>query len=240
MKFVFLNNYISLVLDPLFWNAVKLTFLFVLFSVGLNLVVGFFLALMLNRTIYGRQALLTLFILPIVVTPVVAGLVWKFMFSADIGIISYVLRPFGIGKIPWLSKPWSALLAIIIVEVWQWSPFCMFFFLAGIENLPFSTREAGVIDGANSFQIFWHIILPQLIPVTLVIILLRLMDAFKSFDTIFVMTQGGPGTSTETLNILDYYIGFRYFNLGSAAALGLVVLFLVIFTSRLMISLTHQ
>jgi multiple sugar transport system permease protein len=237
--FVFLTNYIGLLRQAIFWHAILLTLFYMVVCVSLSIMVGFGLALMLNHRIYGRQAILSLFVLPIVATPVVAGLIWKFMFSAD-GIVDYFLHLLRIGKIYWLSKPSTAVLAIIIVEVWQWSPFCMLFLLAGLESVPFSTTEAAFIDGANSFQIFWSVLLPQMLPIVSVVLLLRIMDTFKSFDAIFVMTQGGPGSSTETMNILAYYVGFRYFNLGQASALGFVVLFLVVLISTRVIRFTRQ
>ena len=235
MNFVGLSNYADLFSSSIFWQSVGITLIFVFFGVFLSLILGFCIALLLNNFIYGRQIILTLFILPIVVTPVVSGLVWKFMFDSDIGIINFILGLLGVGKITWLSNPITALSAIIIVETWQWTPFCMFFILAGLQNIPISLYEAGLIDGANRIQIFSYIIFPQLIPVTAVVILLRIMDSFKAFDTIFVMTQGGPGRATQVLNMHAYYIGFRYFNLGEAAAIGIIVLFIIITISQILL-----
>ena len=235
LTFVGFVNYINLFRSSLFWDAGKITLIYVVASVSLSLILGFLMATLLNQNIYGKQAILGLFVLPIVVTPVVSGLIWKFMFSSDLGIINYVLGLFGIEQINWLAHPLSALIAIIVVDVWQWTPFCMYFLLAGLQNLPYSTYEAAYIDGANKLQMLWHITFPQLIPITAVVVLFRLMDSFKAFDTIFIMTQGGPGRATQTLNLLAYLIGFRYFSLGKAAALGLLVLVLVIILSKLVL-----
>ena len=236
-KLIFIGfvNYVNLFSSVLFRDAVKITLIYVLASVALSVILGFLLATLLNQNIYGKQAILGLFVLPIVVTPVVSGLIWKFMFSSDLGIINYVLGLFGIEQINWLASPISALIAVIVVDIWQWTPFCMYFLLAGLQNLPHSTYEAAYIDGANKFQMLWHITFPQLIPITAVVVLFRLMDSFKAFDTIFIMTQGGPGRATQTLNLLAYLTGFRYFTLGKAAALGLVVLILVIVLSKLVL-----
>jgi multiple sugar transport system permease protein len=234
-KFIGLVNYINLFKGVLFWDALKVTCAYVFFSVLISLILGFIIASLLNRRIYGKQIILGFFILPVVATPVVSGLVWKFMFNSDLGIINYFLGLFGIPQINWLASSSTALIAIIIVDLWQWTPFCTFFLLAGLQNLPQETYEAAFIDGANKAQIFWYVTFPQMIPITAVVILFRIMDSFKAFDTIFVMTQGGPGRATQVLNLLAYYTGFRYFNIGKAAALGLLVLVLIVVVSKLIL-----
>jgi multiple sugar transport system permease protein len=235
IAFIGFGNYVDLFRDLLFWDAVKITLIYVSTSVSLSVILGFLIATLLNQNIRGQQAILGLFLLPIVATPVVSGLIWKFMFSSDLGIINYILGLFGIAQINWLANPILALIATIVVDIWQWTPFCMYFLLAGLQNIPYSTYEAAYLDGANKFQMMWHITFPQLVPITSVVVLLRLMDSFRAFDTIFIMTQGGPGRATQTLNLLAYLVGFRYFSLGKAAALGLVVLILVVISSRLLL-----
>ena len=230
--FIGIVNYLNLLKSTLFWDALKVTGIYVFSSVLLSLIIGFLIASLLNRRIYGRQIILGLFVLPVVATPVVSGLVWKFMFNSDLGIINYFLGFLGIPQINWLASSKMALIAVIIVDIWQWTPFCTFFLLAGLQNLPQATYEAAYIEGANKFQTFRFVTFPQMIPITAVVILFRIMDSFKAFDTLFVMTQGGPGRATQVLNLLAYYTGFRYFSIGKAAALGLIVLILIIVVSK--------
>ena len=230
--FIGIVNYLNLLKSTLFWDALKVTGIYVFSSVLLSLIIGFLIASLLNRRIYGRQIILGLFVLPVVATPVVSGLVWKFMFNSDLGIINYFLGFLGIPQINWLASSKMALIAVIIVDIWQWTPFCAFFLLAGLQNLPQATYEAAYIEGANKFQTFRFVTFPQMIPITAVVILFRIMDSFKAFDTLFVMTQGGPGRATQVLNLLAYYTGFRYFSIGKAAALGLIVLILIIVVSK--------
>jgi multiple sugar transport system permease protein len=230
--YIGIANYLNLLKSTLFWDALKVTGIYVFSSVLLSLIIGFLIASLLNRRIYGRQIILGLFVLPVVATPVVSGLVWKFMFNSDLGIINYFIGFLGIPQINWLASSKMALIAVIIVDIWQWTPFCTFFLLAGLQNLPQATYEAAYIEGANKFQTFRFVTFPQMIPITAVVILFRIMDSFKAFDTLFVMTQGGPGRATQVLNLLAYYTGFRYFSIGKAAALGLIVLILIIIVSK--------
>jgi len=229
--FIGLKNYSSLLTDGRVWESLQVTLIYIFFTVMISTILGFLIATLINRRIIGKQVLLSLFILPITATPVVVGLIWRFMFMSDLGTINYFLSLLKIPQINWLSNPLTALIAVITVDVWQWTPFCMIFLLAGLQNLPKEPYEAAYIDGANKSQVFRYITFPQLVPITAVVVLIRLIDSFKAFDIIYIMTEGGPGRATQTLNLLAYQIGFKYFDLTKMAAFGVLALILIIFLS---------
>jgi len=231
-KFVGLLNYIQLFRQSDIRESLANTLIFVAGSVTLSILVGFFMALFLDRPFFGKSLYLGLFVLPIVATPVAAGMMFKLMLSTDFGVVNYVLSFVGLKDIAWLAKGSTAMLSIIFVDVWKWSPFVMYLMLAALGSLPKEVDEAAVVDGANIWQLVWRIKLPQLLPAFVAVLLVRVIDAFKAFDHILVMTQGGPGRATEVLNLSAYLIGFRYFDLAKAAALGLLVLILVTIVSQ--------
>jgi len=240
IEFYGVKNYYSLITSDVFWQSIKTTIIYVFSTVLFTCVLGFLLAILLNRRIYGKKVILSLFVLPITATPVVVGLIWKFMLNGDIGIINYFLGLLKIPQINWLSSPVTALISVITVDVWQWTPFCMIFLFAGLQNLSNEFVEAARIDGANKFQIFRHVTFPQLLPITMVVVLLRLMDSFKMFDIIYIMTEGGPGRATETINILAYKIGFRYFDYTKMAALGMIALIIIIVLANIVIEVFKE
>ena len=230
--FVGLSNYWTLITSAEFRESLLTTLIFVTGSVGLSFLVGFFLAIRLNKSFSGRTIYMALFILPVVATPVVSGMMWKFLLDTEFGVINYVLGLVGIPSIAWLAHTNTAIFSVILVDVWQWSPFIMYLMLAAIGSLPKEVEEAAIVDGANRLQLWWTVNIPQLIPAIAAVLLIRLIDAFKAFDTILIMTQGGPGRATQVLNLTAYLIGFRYFNLGQAAALGILILIVVILISQ--------
>jgi multiple sugar transport system permease protein len=238
--FVGLRNYLRVLIRAEMSNSLLVTGVYVCSSISITIVLGFLLALALQKPFFGRKIVMSLFILPVVFTPVVSGLIWKFMFMADLGVINYFLGLLGIPTINWLADKILAFVAVLIVDVWQWTPFCMYFLLAGLQNIPQTQYEAAYIDGASKAQTLFHIAMPQLLPISSVVLLFRLMDAFKLFDQIFVMTQGGPGRATQTLNLFAYYLGFRYFDYGLATALGIMIMFAIVFICRGIVSITNK
>jgi multiple sugar transport system permease protein len=239
-QFVGLRNYLRVLMRAEMPNSFLITLLYVVLSISVTIFFGFLLALALQKSFFGRKIVMSLFILPVVFTPVVSGLIWKFMFMADLGIINYCLSLLGVPTINWLADKTLAFISVIIVDVWQWTPFCMYFLLAGLQNIPQTQYEAAYIDGAGKIQTLFRIIMPQLAPISSVVLLFRLMDAFKLFDQIFVMTQGGPGRATQTLNLFAYYLGFRYFDYGMATALGILIMLAIVFTSRGIVRLVNK
>jgi len=240
-KFVGLVNYREILLNPDFWFSLRITFLFTFITVAAELLIGFGIALLLNREFVGEGVVRSLLLLPMMMTPVVAAISWKFMYEPTYGIINYYLARLGIPQPAWLAKPSTALFSIMITDIWRTTPFVFLVLLAGLQALPHEPYEASTVDGASSLQQLWYITLPLLKPVILVISMVRLMDAFRMFDLIFVMTRGGPGFASELLLVYNYRIAFRYFRIGSGNALStLVLIIILIFTILFMKSLRSE
>ncbi|MFZ5816424.1 MAG: carbohydrate ABC transporter permease [Bacillota bacterium] len=227
-RFVGLENYIKMLgADQRFWKSVWRTFAFTGLALLAETLLGIGLALLLNRDFPGKNLLKTLFLLPMVATPVAIGMVWLLMFEPTIGFMNYFLGLFGIPPQPWLASEAAALPSLVLVDVWQWTPMIALIVLAGLVSLPSDPYEAAEVDGASPAQVLWHITLPLLRPTIGVAVILRAIDALKTFDIIYAMTQGGPNYATETLNLYGYTLGFSYFQLGSASSL-LVIFFAIV------------
>jgi multiple sugar transport system permease protein len=188
---------------------------------------GLVLAVMLNRDFPGKNLLKTLFLLPMVATPVAIGMVWLLMFEPTIGYLNHVLKALHLPQSLWLASEGSALPSLVLVDVWQWTPMMALIILAGLVSMPSDPFEAAEVDGASAWQTFWHVTLPMLRPTIGMAVILRSIDALKTFDIIYSMTQGGPNYSTETLNLYGYNLGFGYFYMGSASSL-LMVFFAIV------------
>jgi len=185
-------------------------------------VLGVAIALILNRDMRGKNVIKTLFLLPMVATPVAVGMVWLLMYEPSIGVINYFLKLLGLPQGLWLASPAQALGSLILVDVWQWTPMITLIVLAGLAALPSEPYEAALVDGASTLQSIRLITLPLLQPTILAAMTLRAIDAFKTYDIIYTMTQGGPGYATETLNIYSFVLGFQYFQMGKASALLII------------------
>ena len=192
-EFVGLRNYTWLLGDASFRESLVVTLKFAFFVVGLEMIIGVGLALLLDRAIRGMTVLRTIFILPMMIAPIVVGLIWRYMYHPTVGIFNRTLNSLGIESVPWLSDSFWSLTSIIIADVWQWTPFIFILSLAALQSLPRSALEAARIDGATGWQQIWHIKLPLMMPVLIVTCLLRLIDAFKVLEVVLVMTNGGPG-----------------------------------------------
>ena len=227
-RFVGFENYETAFADPRFWESLRTTFLITVIGLAIQLPIGLGLALLLDRALRGTRIFRTILIIPMLLTPVAVGLMWRFMFDTDLGVINWLLGHLPLGAPNWLGARWPALFAVIIVDSWQSIPFVMLIALAGLASLPKGPREAAMIDGANAVEVFFHVTLPSLVPVLLVIVMIRVVDAIKLFDVIFIVTQrGGPGTATQTLGMLIYNTGFIFFQTSRAAALGILLVLLV-------------
>lgn len=225
-EFVGLKNYISLWNDPNFHESLGVTLKFAFFVVTFEMVIGVGLALMLDRNIRGMSVLRTLFILPMMIAPVVVGLMWRYMYHPSVGTFNKFLESWGLPKVDWLGQ--HALGSIIIADIWQWTPFIFILSLAALQSLPRSALEAAKIDGATGWQQIIHIKLPLMLPVLIVTGLLRLIDAFKVLEVILVMTQGGPGLSTEILALRISRTATEFRELGVAAAMSNYLLLLLL------------
>ena len=236
VPFVGLGNYIQIfTADADFRHSLLLSLEFTVGAVAIELVLGLLIASLLNRSFIGRGALLTLFILPMATTPIAITFIWRIMFSPSLGIFNHLLSLVGLQDLNWVSDSNTVIPSLVMVDVWQWTPFFMLILLAGLMSLPIEPLEAAAIDGAGRWMTFRHITLPLLEPFIMLALLFRTIDAFKTFDLIFVMTTGGPGNASETLNILAFRTGFWFLHMGYAAALAIIMLVIVIVTSQLLL-----
>lgn len=223
-QFVGLANYGGLLAEARFWVALWNTLEIVVGGVGLQFLLGLALALTLTRFTRGAKLFNVLLFLPQVITPVVAGLLLKWMFMYKWGLIHQFLAALGLPAPDWLGHPAFATGAIILADTWQHVPFITLVLYAGLQSLPADPIEAALVDGASGWRLLWHILLPALRPLILFVLTIRTMDAFRLFDLIFVITGGGPGTATETVTYYNYILAFRLLQIGKASALGVLTL----------------
>jgi multiple sugar transport system permease protein len=226
IQFIGLGNYINLFKDPLFWNSLKLSMIYVVGSVTGSLLLGFGLALLLDRELRGMTVLRSLLIIPMVVTPVSIGLTWRMMFSDAVGIINFVLRAIGLPYPLWIESTNSALVSVMLVDIWEWTPFMFLIILAGLRSLPISPFESAMVDGATWPQRLRYLTIPMLKPVFYVAIILRTVDALRMFDQVFIMTRGGPAQATDLFSLFVYRVGFKLSHMSYAAALSWILLFM--------------
>lgn len=222
------KNYSNLWVDEAFKESMWVTLKFAFIVVSIEIVIGLGLALLLDRNMRGISALRTIFILPMMIAPIVVGLMWRYMYHPSVGIFNKTLNNLGFESIPWLSDSTWALVSIIIADVWQWTPFIFILCLAALQSLPRSTLEAARIDGANAWQQALYIKIPLMMPVLIVTLLLRLIDAFKVLEVILVMTNGGPGLSTEIIALRISRTASEFRELGEAAAMSNYLLMLLL------------
>lgn len=232
-----LHNYARLADDTLFRAGIVNTIIFAVVAVALQMVLGFSLALMTARITRGRLVYRTIFILPILVPGIVIGAIWKLMYSFDFGVINQALLAIGLTPQDWLGNGSLALMSVIIVDVWHWTPFCFLLLLASLETLPEDIFEAARTDGANGWQVLRYITLPLMIPALVVVFVFRMILAFKVFDEIYLLTGGGPGTATEVISFTIYRRFFTEDQTGYGAAISVatiaVIAMLIITASRL-------
>ncbi len=236
-EFVGLANYAKLLVDPAFHASFWVTMIFAFTVVAVEMVLGVGLALLLDRNIRGMSVLRTLFILPMMIAPVVVGLVWRYMFHQTYGTFNRFLEAIGLEGVNWLGQ--NPLLSVIIADIWQWTPFIFILSLAALQSLPRSALEAARIDGATGWQQIVHIKLPLMAPVLIVTMLLRLIDAFKVLEVILVLTGGGPGLSTEILALRIARTAREFRELGEAAAMSNYLLMLLMILTLGMFAFTR-
>lgn len=228
-RFIFLKNYSAALTDTRLWEALGHTGIIIVVAVALELVFGLLLAQLLVNPLPGKRLFVTLFILPVVMAPLIVGYTWRMLWDTQYGPINQVLG-WIVGQpveIVWLANPRTVYPAILITEIWQWTPFMFLVLLAGLVAIDPQLREAAALDGATAWQSFRFITVPIVQPIMLIAILFRALDVFKLFDIIFSLTGGGPGSQTETVSFYVYQLGFKNFRLGYTAAVSLLVLILV-------------
>ncbi|WP_382307992.1 carbohydrate ABC transporter permease [Herbiconiux sp. UC225_62] len=227
-RFVGFDNFVTALTNPSTQHSFLVTIAFVVVVVALEMAAGFALALPLSGQTRANKVGAAIMLLPFAVTPAAAAIVFKQLLNPNFGWIGYYLGFLGLPPgTDLLSDPTTAWLMLVILDMWQWTPFIALILMAGLQSLPLEPREAAMVDGASSAQMFWHITLPQMIPFLSIAVVLRAIQAFKTFDSFKILTGGGPGDSTEIINLGIYRIGLQTFNVGLACALGVIFLILL-------------
>lgn len=233
------GNYEKLLGDERFRGAIGRTFYFTAIAVSVEVVLGVAIALILNREFRGRRFVTSILLLPMMATPVAIAMVWLLMYEPTAGIVNFVLRSLQLPTPLWIAGADSVIPALALVDIWEWTPMVVLITLAGLASLPSDPYEAAAIDGASSLQTIRLITLPLLVPTIVVATLLRLIDALKTFDIIYTMTGGGPGFSSETLNVFSYQQAFQYFSFGYASSV-LVVFFAIVLSISLVFTYVRR
>jgi len=235
--FVGVNNYVALFSNTRFWYALFRSVYYVGFSIGVSFVIGFGVTLLLGGTVRFKSFYATALLIPMIMTPVIIGLGFRFMYHPDFGILPYLFSLLGIKNIDLLGNSQWALISIILTDIWQWTPFVIAVLYAGLGYLSREPFEAARIDGASHFQVLRYITIPLMrIPIATVLVI-RSMDAMRAFDKIFMMTRGGPGLATETLSIYSWRVAFAWFKMGDASTMGILMLLIIIAISNILVSI---
>ena len=236
--FIGLGNYIRMFTEMRFWHALGRTMIFVVLSVLLTYCIGLIVSLMLNKTKRMRNFYRIVFLIPMIIAPTITALNFRFMYNYNFGIINEMLNRIGLPSIDFLGTPSLSLFSALLVDVWQGVPLALLVLLAGLEAQPVSLYEAAMLDGASSWQTFRFVTLPLLSKFSVIVVILRTMDSLKVYETIQLLTGGGPGASSETLNLYIATAGFSWFDMGYAAALGIFTLYFIMFIANRVIKAT--
>jgi multiple sugar transport system permease protein len=236
-----LKNFGRAFSDYRFWDSLQVTLLFAFASVLLTVSLGLGLAMLFNRPMRGQRVFRSLFTMPLFAAPIAMGYLGLTIFHEQVGAVNTVLRALGVVNLPaWFSDIWLARLTIVLVDVWQWTPFCFLVILAGLQSLPHEIYEATVLDTSSGWDTFRYITFPLITPVLFTVAILRMVEAFKILDIPFSMTNGGPGAATQTLSFYIYLTGLRNFNAGYASALAYLLLLMVLIISLYFFSRLRQ
>ena len=235
-----LDNFRTLFNDTRFLQSVVTTLIFTVLSVALPIVVGTAAALVFHERFPLRGLLRGIFILPMMATPVAIALVWTMMFHPQLGVLNYLLTSVGLPPSQWVYATSTVIPTLVMVEVWHWTPLVMLIVLGGLAQLPREPYEAALIDGAGYWQQFWYITVPLILPFIMIALIIRTIDALKTFDTIFVITGGGPGTASETINIFLYQQAFAFIKLGYASTVALIFFVLIIALSLALLHIRQR
>ena len=235
------QNFRRLLTDPVVWSSVRTTFVFGFWVVLLEMIIGVGLALLLEKPVRGASIFRTIFVLPLMIAPIVVGLIWRYLLDARNGVVNYYLEAIG-NAVPflqnlgfirqeWLADPNLAMFSIVISDVWQWTPFIFMIVLAGLQGLPGNLIEASYLDGASWWQMTWFIKLPMMRNILLIALLMRIIDVFRALEVIYIMTNGGPGSSTKVLSLLLFQTAFTSQDLGYAATIAVLLSVILILLS---------
>lgn len=237
VQYIGFDNFKRLAEDATVLNSFKFTAMFVGVGVTAEFILGLAIALFLNGLRWGKNLFRIVAFIPMMVPPVVVGITWRLLYDPQLGIISYYLDElFGTGRIAWLGDPALAQWAVILIDIWQWTPFLAMIYLAGLQAIPEDYYEAAQIDGANALQILFRVTIPLLRPILIIGLLFRVIDSIKTFDLIYTTTKGGPGTLTEVFSFKVFQTMFTSYRIGYAAAMSLVMLVIVTLISRWLVN----
>ena len=243
-QFVGVQNFIEILFkDQRFWSAMRVTAILMGFGVAIQLGLGTGLALLLNRLRAWRTPMVSLLLIPVMIAPVVAGFQFRMIYHDQFGPLNYVFELVTFGHwrgFAWIADPKVALTAVMLTDIWQWTPFLMLIVLAGLQSISPELYEAAKVDGATSWESFIYITAPLLLPFVVIGILIRAMDCFKLFDIIYLVTGGGPGNVTETVSFYTYLQGFKFFSLGYTAAMAFVQLVVIIVIAQIFLRLLKR
>ena len=239
-RFVGLGNYADVLASSRFWGSIWTTSVIVFVSVALQYILGFILALALHHNVPGTSLYRVSFLLPMFLAPVGVALIARMLFHPVLGPVNEFFTLFGLKNISFLTNPTLAVSVLITVDVWQWTPFVVLLMLAGLQGLPQEVFEAARVDNIPAWRRFWDITFPMLLPLSVAVIFIRLIEGFKVIDTAFVLTGGGPGTATETLTLYAYNEGFKKFNIGMTSALSFMFLIVVIVFGSIYLALAQR
>lgn len=220
--FVGFANYAKMLTDTMLHTSTLNTIVFAFISVALEVVLGLMVAMVICSDKMWARVVTSIFMIPMIMAPVAIGTLWRMMMDSSTGVLNYFLSFFGIDSVQWLADPTMAKVSVLLVNVWQLTPWVTVICSAGLKALPQDCIQAALVDGATPRQIFWKIVLPLIKPVLVIVVMMRFTDAFKVFDTVYTMTNGGPGTATEMLPNFIYKQGLKYYDAGYAAALAVV------------------
>ncbi|GAB7021389.1 carbohydrate ABC transporter permease [Halostagnicola bangensis] len=225
--FVGLDNYVNLFYDSTWRNSLMVTAWYVFLSVTVQFVVGFVIAVLLNRKLKFRGLIQTLILIPMILAPTVIALVWRLLYAPG-GLLDYIFYPIVGGNVGWISDSSIALYSLILTEVWQWTPLVVLVMLAGLQSVPDHLKEAAVMDGASRLRIFWDITLPHMKSLIVLILIIRVIDSIRVFDKVYILTRGGPGESTNVVSMEMYRAAFEFTNWGAAASMAISLLLIVL------------
>jgi multiple sugar transport system permease protein len=226
-SFAGFDNFTDLLDSEVFRQSFRVTLAFSAIAVSIECALGLAIAVLLDRKMRGANLLRTLLIVPVMISPVGMGLTFRYIFAPTYGLLTYLMRSVGLPTADWTVSTVWALPAVIFIDVWQWTPFVALILLSGMQSVSVEVTEAAELDGLSEWQKLWRIVMPLIRPVVMVVVLIRLIDSIRMFDLVFVVTRGGPGSSTEVLSVMSYVTGFSEGDMGSAAAIAWVTVVLV-------------
>jgi len=236
-NFVGLENYIEILQDSVFLMAILRNVIYTGLAVGAGFFIAMGMALLVNMGFKGARVLRVIAITPMLLMPAAAGVIWVMLYNFDFGMINHILEFLGLSRQAFLATPKQAFYAVVITDIWGWSPFLFLIFLAGLESLPVEPLEAATIDGASVLQRFWYITLPLLKPVIVIGLLIKALDTFRAFDYMWVMTRGGPGNASQIISTIAYRSAFRIFKYGLGASMSVVSLVFSLIMTLILIKL---